>query len=215
MGIAARAAFIVLGGASVVLLGVASDAPGAVASKGFGGPFVSRGGTEAGGYPLAGGGPSGTRVRFIDRGTFSVGILLQNASGRTVSIVGAHTPEPSGSLVRQVGARFAPFTPCRGNLACPFLADARHPPSPHPVTLSRGAMVGVKLSYRLVSCGAARSSTTVSGQSLVVTYRYGNRPVERQTLPLGGAKLLLDRPEGVEGLPRPFSHIGLVRSCTT
>ncbi len=180
------------------------------------GPFVVENGTESGGYPLAGAGPAGTGVRFIDRGSFWVGVLLRNGSARRrVTIVGARTPEPVGSLVRQIGARFAPFTPCTGNRLCPFLADARHPPAPAPLTVAPHELAGVKLDYRLVSCTAARASTPASGDSLIVSYRYGTGPVRQQTLPLGGAKLRLHRPAGIECVPRPYSHIGLVGSFTT
>jgi hypothetical protein len=155
-------------------------------------------------------------VRFIDRGSFWVGVLLRNASAdRRVTIVGAHTPEPVGSLVRQAGARFAPYTPCAGNRFCSFLGDPGHTPTPPPLTVAAHGFVGVKLDYRLVACAAAGASTTASGNSLIVSYRYGTGPVQEQTLALGGAKLLLQRPTGIECVPRPYSHIGLVGSFTT
>jgi hypothetical protein len=198
----------------VVAIGVGT--PGSLAAAPPGGPFILQGGTEAGGYPLAGSGPNGTGVRFIDRGSFWVGVLLRNASAdRRVTIVGAHTPEPVGSLVRQTGARFAPYTPCTGNRLCSFLGDPRHQPVPPPLTVGAHRFVGVKLDYRLVTCAAAATSTTASGDSLIVSYRYGTGPVQEQTLPLDGATLLLQRPAGIECVPRPYSHIGLVGSFTT
>jgi hypothetical protein len=202
--------------ALAVLTGTAAGPPESVAATPTGGPFALNNGTEAGGYPLAGSGPNGTGVRFIDRGSFWVGVLLRNASAdRPVTIVGAHTPEPADSLVRQADARFAPYTPCAGNRFCSFLGDPRHPPAPPPLTVAGHGLVGVKLNYRLVACAAAGNSTTASGDSLIISYRYRSGPVQQQTLPLGGAKLLLRRPSGIECVPRPYSHIGLVGSFTT
>jgi hypothetical protein len=189
--------------------------PASIRASAPGGPFVLAPGSEEAGYPLAGSGPSGTGVRFIDRGSFWIGVLLRNTSHTRLTIVGARTPEPLGGLVGQVGARFAPFTPCSGRIACPFLADPRHPPAPPPLTLAAHRLAAVKLSYRLVSCAAARTATIASGGSLIVSYRFGTGPVQQQTFPLDGAKLLLHRPAGIECVPRPYSHIGLVGSFTT
>lgn len=41
-------------------------------------PLVMYEGFEGGGYPLAGSGPSGTGIRFIERGRFGIGIILRN-----------------------------------------------------------------------------------------------------------------------------------------
>jgi hypothetical protein len=206
---------IVTGGAVAVLVATAAGVSSSLGASASGGPFALIPGAEAGGYPLAGSGPSGTGVRFIDRGSFWIGVLLRNTSSERLTIVGARTPEPAGSLVGLVAARFAPFTPCSGHVACPFLADPRHPPAPPPLTVAPRRLAGVKLSYRLVSCAAARAATTASGDSLIVSYRAGTGPVQQQTFPLDGAKLLLHRPAGIECVPRPFSHIGLVGSFTT
>jgi hypothetical protein len=197
--------------ALVLIGGVAPASAGAA----VGHPFEPENGAESGGYPIAGAGPTGTSVRFIDGGRFWVGVLLRNVSAQRVTIVAARTPEPAASLVRQIGAGFAPFTPCSGRMACPFLADPRHPPSPRPLTIAPHRFVGVKLDYQLVSCAAARAATTASGNVLIVSYRSGSGQVQRQTFPLGYSKLLLRRPAGVECVPRPYSQIGLVGSFTT
>jgi hypothetical protein len=75
--------------------------------------------------------------------------------------------------------------------------------------------VAVKLTYQLVSCAQAAAATTASANSLVLSYRDENGSVAEETVPLAGARLHLQRPAGVECLPRPYSYIGLVGSFTT
>lgn len=53
-------------------------ASGAAAPK----PLIVLDGASAGGYPLAGGGPSGENIRFINRGTFWVAVLVRNRSSQ-------------------------------------------------------------------------------------------------------------------------------------
>jgi hypothetical protein len=208
---------VLLCGAVTVLVAFGwSGSFDAVAAGPGGERFAFIGGGESSGFPVAGSGPNGTTIRFINRGTFWLGVLLQNNSRRVVTLVGASTPEPARSLVRQVSARFAPFTPCRSaRLGCPFLADPRHPPTPPPLTVGPRHYVAIKLSYRLVSCTAARNATTASGDLLTVSYRSGGAGVQQQSFKLGAAKLRLHRPAGIECVPRPYSHIGLVGSFTT
>jgi hypothetical protein len=175
-------------------------------------PLTVLAGASAGGYPLAGGGPSGENVRFIDRGTFWVAILVRNSSARPVTLVGARTPEPLNSLVRQTRAGFSRYTPCSGSRACPWPST---PTSTKPLTLPPHTESAVKLDYQLVSCEQAAIATTASAASLVLSYRFGNGAVAEETPPLAGARLHLQRPAGVECLPRPYSYIGLVGSFTT
>jgi hypothetical protein len=178
------------------------------------GPFTSRdGGTSAGGYPLAGGGPSGTTVRFIDRGSFWVAVLVKNSADQPVTILGARTPEPVRSLIGSWQARWAPYKPCSGRIACPFPAPSPAPATA-PLVVAPGHYAAIKLSYRLTSCAAARSATTATGRRLLLRYRAGNT-VATQELALTGARLHLLRPAGEECVPRPQSHIGLVGSFTT
>jgi len=60
-----------------------------------GGPIALLNGTVSSGYPLAGSGPTGETVRFIDQGTFWIAVLVRNRSAKqTVTIVDARTPEP-------------------------------------------------------------------------------------------------------------------------
>ena len=191
---------------------VVSAASGGVAAA-AGGPIALLDGTTASGYPLAGSGPTGEAVRFIDQGTFWIAVLVRNRSAKqTVTIVDARTPEPLGSLVAQTSAGFSRHKPCRGSMFCGYPSSRT---STAPLTLAAGGMAAVKLSYRLVSCAAAAVSTTASADTLVVSYRYGSGSVREQAFPLGGAALHLQRPSGVECLPRPYSHIGLVGSFTT
>jgi hypothetical protein len=183
-------------------------ASGATASK----PLAELSGASAGGYPLAGGGPSGENIRFIDRGTFWVAVLVRNRSARPVTIVGARTPEPLNSLVRQARAGFSRYKPCPAGPACPW-PDT--PTSTRPLRLPPHTEAAVKLNYQLVSCAHAAAATTASANSLVLSYRYENGSVAEETVPLMGARLHLQRPAGVECLPRPYSYIGLVGSFTT
>jgi hypothetical protein len=73
----------------------------------------------------------------------------------------------------------------------------------------------VKLTYQLVSCRQAAVSTTASGSTLVLSYRDSHGQIATETVPLTYARLHLRPPAGVECLPRPYSHIGLVGSFTT
>ncbi|MGH2972146.1 MAG: hypothetical protein ACRDNM_00740 [Gaiellaceae bacterium] len=169
-------------------------------------------GTTAGGYPLDGGGPQGDHIRFINRGSFWIAVLVRNGSSKSVTIVGASTPEPTNSLVRETRAGFSRYTPCAGDRFCAWPST---PTSTKPLTLRPHAEAAVKLNYQLISCAKAGSSTTASGDSFVLSYRYDNGSLQQETVALGGAKLLLERPAGVECLPRPYSYIGLVGSFTT
>lgn len=183
------------------------------AAAALGGPIALLEGTTSNGYPLAGGGPTGETVRFIDRGTFWVAVLVRNRSAKqTVTIVDARTPEPLRSLVAQTSAAFSRYKPCRGSMFCGYPSSRT---STAPLTLAPGGMAAVKLSYRLASCAAAAVSTTASATTLVLSYRAGSGPLREQTFPLGGAALQLQKPAGVECLPRPYSYIGLVGSFTT
>jgi hypothetical protein len=188
-------------------------ASGGVAAA-AGGPIALLDGTVSSGYPLAGSGPTGETVRFIDRGTFWIAVLVRDRSAKqTVTIVNARTPEPLRSLVAQTSAGFSRYKPCPGgSMFCGYPSSRT---STAPLTLAPGGMAAVKLSYRLVSCAAAAVSTTASADTLVVSYRYGNGPVREQTFPLGGATLHLQKPAGVECVPRPYTYIGLVGSFTT
>jgi hypothetical protein len=183
-------------------------ATGATAQK----PLAMLDGASAGGYPLAGGGPTGENVRFIDRGTFWVAVLVRNRSARSVTVVRARTPEPLNSLVRQVRAGFSRYKPCPAGPACPW-PDT--PTSTRPLMLPPHTEAAVKLNYQLVSCAQAAAATTASANSLVLNYRYENGSVAEETVPLVGARLHLQQPAGVECLPRPHSYIGLVGSFTT
>ena len=169
-------------------------------------------GSSTGGYPMGGGGPSGSTIRFIDRGTFWVALLVRNDSSRPVALVGARTPEPLHSLVRQTRAGFSRYTPCHGDAPC---AWPRTPTSTRPLTLPPHAEAAVKLNYQLVSCLQAKMSSTASASSLVLGYRYGAGSIAQETASLGYGRLHLERLAGIECLPRPYGYIGLVGSFTT
>ena len=201
--------------ALLVLLPALGAGAGVADGGAASGPFAAVDGSSSGGYPLAGGGPSGIGIRFIDRGSFWVAMLLENTSSEPVTILGVETPEPAHSLVSEAGPGLvAPFTPCSGDRACPFPAPTP-PPSTSPLTVAPGHDAAVKFDYRLVSCAAAPRSSTAGGDSVRITYRGASGATRTQTLPLTYAKLRLLRPAGEECLPRPFSHIGLVGSFTT
>lgn len=175
-------------------------------------PLTLLNGTTSGGYPLAGGGPSGLHVRFIDQGAFWVAVLVRNASSRPVTLLGALTPEPPTSLVHETKTGFSRYTPCKGDRLCPWPSK---PVSTTALTLPPHAEAAVKFTYRLVSCTQATAATPASGSSLTLSYRYGAGSVMAETAHLGSARLLLERPAGVECLPRPYSYIGLVGTFTT
>jgi hypothetical protein len=177
------------------------------------GPLALLNGTTASGVAaLAGGGPSGQNVRFIDHGTFWIAVLVRNNSSRPITLVRASTPEPPTSLVRETRAGFSRYTPCTGDRFCAWPST---PTSTKPLTLRPHAEAAVKFNYQLVSCAAAKAASTASGTTLVLTYRDGSGSSLHESVPLGGAQLRLQRPAGVECLPRPYSYIGLVGSFTT
>jgi hypothetical protein len=194
--------------AVLVSVGIA----GSTATAGTSRPLAVFDGASAGGYPMAGGGPNGVTIRFIDRGTFWVAVLVRNTSAQPVTLVGARTPEPLNSLVRQIRAGFSRYRPCNGHVACPWPS---RPTSTAPLTLPAGVEAAVKLNYQLVSCTQAVASTTTSGNTLVLSYRAGHGPIGAERVPLTYAHLHLQPPAGVACLPRPYSHIGLVGSFTT
>ena len=65
-------------------------------------PFTFAAGMEVGGSAPTSVTPTGSTVRFLESGTFSVVLRIRNASDRTVTVTGARTPEPVGSLVAQI-----------------------------------------------------------------------------------------------------------------
>src|SRR3989442_6970194 len=71
-------------------------------------------------WAVLGSAPPGLTLRFIEQGRFGIGIVLHNASGRTVTVVDARTPEPPRSLVSQVGTRLVAWNPppCGGGRGC-------------------------------------------------------------------------------------------------
>jgi hypothetical protein len=183
-------------------------ASGATAPK----PLTVLDGASSGGYPLAGGGPSGENIRFIDRGTFWVAVLVRNRSSQPITLLGARTPEPATSLVRQTRAGFSQYTPCSGGRLCPWPST---PTSTKPILLAPHAEAAIKLNYQLVTCAQAKTSSTASSSALLLAYRYRSGAVAEETMAAGYARLRLQPPAGVECLPRPYSYIGLVGSFTT
>jgi hypothetical protein len=175
-------------------------------------PLTVLNGTSSGGYPLAGSGPSGVNIRFIDRGSFWIAVLVRNMSRGPLTLLAARTPEPPNSLVQQTRAGFSPYTPCNGHVACLWPST---PTSTAPLTVKAHAEAAVKLSYQLVSCAQAAAATTASATTLVLRYRPAHGSITEESVPLAGARLHLQRPAGVECLPRPYSYIGLVGSFTT
>ena len=185
---------------------------GGTAVAGHQRPLTLLMGSSSGGYPMGGGGPSGSTIRFIDRGTFRIGLLVRNDSSKPVTLVGARTPEPLHSLVRQTRAGFSRYTPCTDGRLCPWPSA---PTSTKPLTLRPHAEAAVELNYQLVSCQDTKASTTASASSLVLSYRYGAGSIAQEAVPLGYGRLHLERPAGIECLARPYSYIGLVGSFTT
>jgi hypothetical protein len=178
-----------------------------------GGPLALQRGSSDAGYPVAGSGPNGVTIRFIDRGSFWVAALLRNTSSRPITVESARTLEPADSLVRETGSAFSPYSPCSGMRVCLF-PPISPPPSTAPLMVAPGHYFSIKFNYRLVSCAAAHSATTASGDQLRVSYQTSGRSAT-QTFARPSERLRLLRPAGIECLARPFSHIGLVGSFTT
>jgi hypothetical protein len=201
--------------AAVVVMAAAASSGAQAAS---GSPIAVEGGISESGYPLGGSGPTGITVRFIDQGSFWVAVLLQNRSStkQTVTLLGARTVEPLGSLVQQTSATFTRYHPCTGSgdRICPY-PTPNQPSTPGPLSLKPGQMAAVTLRYRLVSCATAQWSTTASARDLTISYQTSHSTTKTETVPLGSATLHLQKPAGIECLPRPESHIGLVGSFTT
>ena len=193
---------------------VAASASGLQASTGATAPkpLTVLDGASAGGYPLAGGGPTGENIRFLDRGVFWIALLVRNGSSQPVTLIGARTPEPANSLVRQTRAGFSRYTPCNGGRLCPWPST---PTSLKPLVLAPRAEAAIKLNYRLVSCAQAARSSTASSGTLMLSYRYGSGAIAEEAVVARYARLRLQPPAGVECLPRPYSYIGLVGSFTT
>ena len=179
-------------------------------------PFTFAAGMEAGGNVPTSVTPTGSTVHFLEGGTFSVVLRIRNASDKTVTVTGARTPEPVGSLVTQIGTRIAPFTPCKNDrVLCIALPTGRYAARLRPVTLAPGGQAGVQFLYKLGTCADAATSTLATGTVAEISYRDSQGPVQSQTLPLKAGRLRLLGPAGVDCVPRPYSHIGLVGSFTT
>ena len=69
--------------------------------------------------------------------------------------------------------------------------------------------------YKLGTCADAATSTLATGTVAEISYRDSQGPVQSQTIPLKAGRLRLLGPTGVDCVPRPYSHIGLVGSFTT
>ena len=73
----------------------------------------------------------------------------------------------------------------------------------------------MQLNYQLGSCSDVALSSLASANVLQVSYTDSTGALQQQVFPIGGARLHLQKPAGVECVPRPYSHIGLVGSFTT
>lgn len=202
----------VAGGSLVVVSAAGASSTGV---EGSNRPLLLTGSVAGGGAEIASMGPSGVTIRFIDRGRFFVGVLLRNGSSHTLRVINVNTAEPANSLVRQVGTRLAPVTPCKGRMFCSFLPSGADAVRLRPVTLAPGAQVGVQLNYRLGSCSDVPLTSLATARVLDVRYEDSQGARRRQTFPIGGASLFLRKPAGVECVRRPYSHIGLVGSFRT
>ena len=69
--------------------------------------------------------------------------------------------------------------------------------------------------YKLGTCADAATSTLATGTVAEISYRDSQGTAQSQTLPLKAGRLRLLGPAGVDCVPRPYSHIGLVGSFTT
>ena len=136
------------------------------------------GGIEGGGSSIEGIGPRGTAVDHAPGKAFAVGFLVENRSGRPVTIKRI-TGTDSGRRLRASHRRrsLAPYTArhCTGLCAPPpgVLGGRPYrelPPLP-PLTLQPGTTAGVTLHFRGAACGAAPHSVKeVDNRVLRVDY---------------------------------------------
>lgn len=149
------------------------------------GPLAFLGGTTASGIPLGSSGPSGMEVRFIDRGTFWIAVLVRNISSNPVTLVRAQTPEPLDSLVRETRAGFSLYKPCSGDAPCAWPST---PTSTRPLTLRPHAEAAVKFNYELGrrrkivhgARGGLRHPRPQSGRTLAQCGRCSRAPERRE-----------------------------------
>jgi hypothetical protein len=177
-------------------------------------PFELDLSTGASGLPLLGSYRDGMGVRFVEHGTFWIETGIRNTSGETITVLDAHTPEPPRSIVRQVGTRLGLTPECTLGPCDLTPRDIDERPL-HPVEVPSDAELGIRLHYKLGTCSDVPHATFDSADTLVVDYRDAAGGVQQQTFSLGRLRLMLGRPQGVDCVPRPFSHLGLVGSFTT
>jgi len=166
------------------------------------------------GWPAQGPiGPTGTTVRFLERGRFSLGLVLRNSSSTELRLVNAWTLDPAHSLVRFVGTRFTHWRPRQcpphvsGCLAPAFPFSSSTGRTPRALVLGPGKQAAVQLSFELGSC-AERPFSSAGAQRLALAYRQADvRTVER--IDLGSARLRPRPPTAGDCRVRPASHIAV------
>jgi hypothetical protein len=180
-------------------------------------PLTHSDGGESNGWPLLGGGPSGTTLRFIERGRFQFGMTFRNRTKHVVTLLAVRTPQPEGALVHQERTRFVDFNPrpCTGGRSCPAVMFPLGGGGRAPFELAPGKQVGVTIGYRLGTCAQLRAGAAVANRGLFVDFRYGRGRVETQRFSLGYWRLHLRRPPASACDHRPHSQIAVTGEFAT
>ncbi|MGH9918217.1 MAG: hypothetical protein ACRD6W_05015 [Nitrososphaerales archaeon] len=137
---------------------------------------------------------------YVDGGPVSLVFTFENRSSRAITLVNAQTREPQRSLLTQTGTVLKEWKQprCPRNASCPlstpYIGDVNTSRIPEPVTIPPNGLVAADLAYRLANCQSARSDSTGSADALILTYRYGNGPLQNEQLSLASQRLLPDPP---------------------
>jgi hypothetical protein len=178
--------------------------------------------TEMKGEPVLGN-SGGVLLRFVERGRFALGLRVRNGSQEALTIVDVRTHEPAGSLVRQVGVRFAPWEKPQcppGLFICPagvFRLSLSATPSPQPAELAPEGTIGVELNYVLGSCTEIATASAAPARWFEVRYRDGAGSLGSVKLPIGsdGMRLRMPKPRDCSADPRSEISVSGQRMSTS
>jgi hypothetical protein len=175
-------------------------------------PLVRVDSVFASGWPAQGPfGPTGATIRFLERGRFSLGLVLQDDSRTDLRLVNAWTLDPPRSMVHFIGARFMRWR----RPSCPAHAKGCIQPipsfptstgrDPRPLELGPGRQAAVQLRFEVAAC-AERPFSPTATRTLAVAYRQdGVRRVEH--IDLGAARLRPQPPTERDCRVRPASRL--------
>lgn len=160
-----------------------------------GGSIESRGSPDVGEAP----GIDGELIRFIPRGRFAIGLLLENKSHHRLVFVGARVVAPHRTLIHQIGTQFHRWHPirCPRGAFCPASVFGLQPRvfQPRPFSLQRGRKFGLELDFRLGACADVPTASNTPISHFVLKFRRPGGPLVRKRLPLGPGELHLRLPK--------------------